>query len=383
MPKPSAGLWFNSMPEIPTGLYVHFPWCVRKCPYCDFNSHEQDGSIPEADYTRVLISELRQEAAASQPLHSIFFGGGTPSLISPGNIAMLIEEAETLFSFSHGMEITLEANPGTLDDSRIRDFRQAGVNRLSLGIQSFNDLYLRQLGRIHSSGDAARAIANAREAGITNLNLDLMHGLPNQTWADAEQDLETAISFQPEHISWYQLTIEPNTVFYRYPPALPDEDTLFLIQERGMQLLEDNGYQRYEVSAFSRSGSQCRHNLNYWQFGDYIGVGAGAHGKYTTDQGVFRTSRTRMPKSYLRDPGKKVTQVAREELPLEFMMNALRLSDGVDLSSYETRTGLPVETIQPFLHQAFDRGFLTARDEIRLTTFGMRFVDEVLLLLTP
>ena len=371
------------MPEIPTGLYVHFPWCVRKCPYCDFNSHEQDGPIPEVEYTRVLISELRQEAVASQPLHSIFFGGGTPSLISPGNIAMLIEEAETLFSFSHDMEITLEANPGTLDDSRIRDFRQSGVNRLSLGIQSFNDLYLRQLGRIHSSRDAVRAIANAREAGFTNLNLDLMHGLPNQTWADAEQDLKTAISFQPEHISWYQLTIEPNTVFYRYPPVLPDEDTLFQIQERGMQLLDDNGYHRYEVSAFSRPGRQCRHNLNYWQFGDYIGVGAGAHGKYTTDQGVFRTSRTRMPKSYLLDPGKKVTPVAREELPLEFMMNALRLSDGVDLSSYETRTGLPVETIEPFLHQAYDRGFLTAKNEIRLNTYGMRFVDEVLLLLTP
>ena len=360
---------------------MHFPWCERKCPYCDFNSHEAAGAIPEEKYVSSLTADLNEEAAATTgPIQSVFFGGGTPSLIGAESIARLLTESSKLFSLTADAEITLEANPGVVDNSRVAGYRGAGVNRLSIGVQSFNDSHLRKLGRIHSSDDAKRAIRVARSAGFDNINLDLMHGLPDQTWTDAKRDLLEAISQEPEHISWYQLTIEPNTVFHRNPPKLPNETTLLEIYDRGIRLLEDNGYQRYEISAFARTGKQSKHNLNYWLFGDYLGIGAGAHGKLTADNNIYRTSKTRMPKDYLRNPRKKVTSVTRKDRPLEFMMNSLRLVDGNTLDVFEQRTLCTRDKISDFLDKALKQDFITSRNELRPTARGLRFLDEVLLL---
>ncbi|MDG2071071.1 MAG: radical SAM family heme chaperone HemW [Pseudomonadales bacterium] len=369
------------MSEIPLSLYLHFPWCERKCPYCDFNSHEAGNTFPEKAYVNALLADLDFESRAeSRAIHSVFLGGGTPSLFSANSISRVLAHTSTQFMLTDDVEITLEANPGAIDNARIEGFRQAGVNRLSIGVQSFDDKKLHQLGRIHSAAEASEAFHQARRAGFNNINLDLMHGLPGQTWREAEFDLQQAISLAPEHISWYQLTIEPNTIFYNNPPRLPIEETLVDIYERGMQLLADHDYTRYEIAAFARPGRQSVHNQNYWQFGDYLGVGAGAHGKLTVEDMIYRTTKTRLPKDYMASSNRKMSRVTPEEIPLEFLMNALRLTEGVDLTLFENRTFHSVQSIKPFLQRAEKNGFLSSSEDIKPTSLGLQFVDEMLLL---
>lgn len=370
----------------PLSLYLHIPWCVRKCPYCDFNSHKAGSSLPEAAYVAAVLEDLQQSLPLVQgrPLQSIFLGGGTPSLFSPDAIAALLNAAERHIGFAGDIEITMEANPGTFEQEKFRGFRAAGVNRLSIGIQSFSDLHLQQLGRIHGGSEARAAVAMARTAGFDNINLDLMHGLPQQTPVDAEQDLRTAIELGPEHLSWYQLTIEPNTEFYSRPPALPEDDALADIQQAGEELLASHGYRQYEVSAYARDGRRSRHNLNYWEFGDYLGLGAGAHGKITEpgQQRIVRANKTRLPDHYL-DPARPFTaqqhSIASEDLPLEFMMNALRLVDGVDSRYFSARTGLPMEAISAPLQQLRAKGLLQdSAERLATTALGQRYLNLVL-----
>jgi oxygen-independent coproporphyrinogen-3 oxidase len=381
----------NARRDIPLSLYVHLPWCVRKCPYCDFNSHEAKGDLSEDTYVRALLADLDQDLplAGNRPVVSIFFGGGTPSLFSPGAIGRIIEGVRARLACD-GVEITLEANPGTVEQARFAGYVDAGVNRLSLGIQSFNDAHLKALGRIHGAAEAHRAIEAARAAGFTNVNLDLMYALPQQDVAQACADLAEAILHQPAHISWYQLTLEPNTLFYKKPPPLPDEETAWRIQLEGEQLLAGAGYAQYEISAYAQDRRECRHNRNYWQFGDYLGIGAGAHGKLTqADGSILRTAKQRHPKAYLESAGtvaalQRHERVAAADLPLEFVMNGLRLTGGFDLEDYESRTGLGRATLQPALGAALERGLLEASgDCIRNTVLGRRHLDTTLGLFLP
>lgn len=369
----------------PLSLYVHIPWCVRKCPYCDFNSHQAGGALPEQAYTAALLEDLQQDAEHAQGrlLGSIFFGGGTPSLFSGASIGAVIEQAEKLFGFDPLIEVTLEANPGTAEQGNFHALRAAGVNRLSLGIQSFNDSHLAGLGRIHNGGEAVRAFELARTAGFDNINVDLMHGLPQQTVEQAEQDLAQAFQLAPEHVSWYQLTIEPNTVFYNRPPLLPVDDTLADIQDLGQQRLAEHGYQQYEVSAYSQPGRQARHNRNYWEFGDYLAAGAGAHGKVTRGPGdVTRYRKTRKPEDYL-DASKAFTaaseRVPRDHLTGEFFLNALRLTEGFPTQLFQQRTGLALDTVQRRLSALEQDGLLMAEPEwIKPTELGQRFLNDLL-----
>jgi oxygen-independent coproporphyrinogen-3 oxidase len=342
----------------PLALYIHIPWCIRKCPYCDFNSHQANDDLPEAEYVAALRADLEQDLVLAQgrKLTSIFFGGGTPSVFSANAIAQILQDAERLVGFESDIEITLEANPGTFEQERFSGFRAAGANRLSIGIQSFNDVQLKLLGRVHGRDEALRAVNVARKAGFDNINLDLMHGLPQQSISDAMADLQQAIALSPEHLSWYQLTIEQNTVFYSAPPILPEEEILADIQDAGQALLANAGYAQYEVSAYAQPNRQARHNLNYWQFGDYLGIGAGAHGKITqpTQNSIMRLWKTRLPKHYLESQQKITSPInghqnsyagggevlTPESLPLEFMLNALRLNEGVALEYFTERTGL-------------------------------------------
>lgn len=373
-------------PLPPLSLYVHIPWCVRKCPYCDFNSHERSSPLPEQAYVQAIENDLRADAALAQgrQLQSIFFGGGTPSLFTSTAIGQIIETAEKLFGFAPDIEITLEANPGTAEFGNFNDLRLAGVNRLSLGIQSFNDGHLQALGRIHGSAEAVRAYELARKAGFNNINLDLMHGLPDQTEKQAMKDLRQAFALKPDHISWYQLTIEPNTIFYNRPPKLPVDDVLADIQDAGCELLASQGYQQYEVSAYARSGRQSRHNLNYWQFGDYLAAGAGAHGKIThrAPDDILRYRKTRLPDDYLND--QKAFTAGSEKIPtdalaLEFMMNALRLNEGFAPSLFASRTGLSFASIEPQIKKLENRGLLQTTDQgVHTTALGQRFLNEVL-----
>lgn len=369
----------------PLGLYVHIPWCVRKCPYCDFNSHETT-SIPEEAYVERLLQDLHgeYERVGDRPLTSIFFGGGTPSLFSPRSIGVLIEDAASRYGLSQDIEITLEANPGTADATNFAGYREAGVNRLSIGVQSFSDENLSALGRIHSGEQARLAIGMARDSGFDNLNLDLMHGLPGQETADAMDDLELAIALGAEHISWYQLTIEPNTGFYSKPPTLPCESALEDIEEYGHDRLLSAGYYQYEVSAYGHGTHRGQHNLNYWRFGDYLGIGAGAHGKIThsTDGRQERYWRRRQPDQYL-DLNKPSQAGSRwlqaSELIEEFLMNALRLRQGFTLTSFHAATGLDKSLLEPRLRGAFDRGLLVWKaDQVACTDLGWRFLDSVL-----
>jgi oxygen-independent coproporphyrinogen-3 oxidase len=367
----------------PLALYIHIPWCVRKCPYCDFNSHAPDGALPETDYVRALLRDLDADLAyvAGRPVTSIFFGGGTPSLFSPEAIAGILRGVEQRVALAPDAEITLEANPGTVDESRFAGFAAAGVNRLSIGVQSFADKHLAALGRIHSGDEAQRAVAAARAAGFDNFNLDLMHGLPGQTVAEAEDDLRRAIALAPTHMSWYQLTVEPNTEFFKRPPNLPVDELLADIQDAGEHLLAAAGYRQYEVSAYARPGREARHNRNYWEFGDFLGIGAGAHGKVTTADGIYRYWKTRMPGAYLKAerPLAGTCSLGADELPLEFMMNALRLIDGVDAGLFAARTGLPRAQIAPALATLVERGLLQARDDrLVATALGMRFLNDLL-----
>ena len=374
----------NSLRLPPLALYIHLPWCLKKCPYCDFNSHEFTGVFPEQDYTRALIEDLQQETDFIQgrPLQSIFFGGGTPSLFSADSIQKILEQINKLIPFAENIEITLEANPGTFEQKKFSAFRQAGINRLSIGIQSFSRQHLSQLGRVHDDREALRAAEIAHKAGFENFNLDLMFGLPGQTSAQAMQDLRTAVDCQPTHLSWYQLTIEPNTLFYRKPPSLPPASRIETMQDAGIELLNDAGFKRYEVSAFSKSAKESRHNLNYWRFGDYLGIGAGAHGKITLPQhqAIYRTRKSRQPRAYL-DPQALYradhSPIPEAELPLEFMMNALRLTNGVDLQLFEERTGLPAERIQDTLLALRTQGLLHS-DRIAATDKGLNLLNSVL-----
>jgi oxygen-independent coproporphyrinogen-3 oxidase len=369
----------------PLSLYIHIPWCVRKCPYCDFNSHSANGELPESEYVAALLADLDLDLPAvnGRELQSIFFGGGTPSLLSPHAIGAILDGVNARIDFASDIEITLEANPGTTEQGRFHGFRSAGVNRLSLGVQSLNPLHLHALGRIHSSEQAINAVNEARRAGFDNINLDLMHGLPQQSIADACADLQQAFALVPEHLSWYQLTIEPNTEFFKRPPTLPHDDALAAIQDAGFELLEKFGYRQYEVSAFAQPDRRARHNLNYWEFGDYLGIGAGAHGKLTTPDGaIVRTQKTRLPKDYLNSCGRcdrNTTAIEADELPFEFAMNALRLNDGFAKELYGARTGQPWATIAPTVERLIGRGLLMDRDgRIAATALGRRFLNDVL-----
>jgi putative oxygen-independent coproporphyrinogen III oxidase len=372
-------------PLPPLALYVHVPWCVRKCPYCDFNSHAQPDALPEREYLTALLADLDLDRAAIQgrTLTSIFFGGGTPSLLSPAIIGAILEGVAARVAFAPDIEITLEANPGTVEQQRFHGFRAAGVNRISLGIQSLNAEHLKVLGRIHDCAQAIAAVEQARRAGFDNINLDLMHGLPGQSVENAAADLRQAIALAPEHLSWYQLTIEPNTEFYKRPPTLPPDDTLAAIQEHGFDVLASAGYRQYEISAFSQPRHMARHNRNYWLFGDYIGIGAGAHGKLTAADGhIVRTRKTRLPKDYLESGGtcdRCAEPVEAAELPFEFMINALRLVEGFPRELYNERTGQPWSTVAAQVDALRARGLLQASTEhIAPTTLGRRFLNDVL-----
>lgn len=379
----------SPMPQLalpPLSLYVHIPWCVKKCPYCDFNSHTANNQLPEEEYLQALIQDLELELPYVQgrKLSSIFFGGGTPSLFSAETIGRIIQAAQRRMGFEKNIEITLEANPGTFEQEKFSGYRNIGVNRLSVGIQSFNDNHLEALGRIHSSAQATNAVQMARNAGFDNINLDLMHGLPEQDISDALADLQQAIDLNPNHISWYQLTIEPNTVFYNKPPPLPKDIILETIQERGLQLLAENGYQQYEVSAYCKEGNKSAHNINYWEFGDYLGIGAGAHGKVTleSEQRIIRTAKTRKPEDYLaREHSYTVSYntIAKEELPLEFMMNAMRLHSGVPKQFFSERTGLSVETVQRALDKLQKLGLMEQESSnLTPTEKGHKFLNNLL-----
>ncbi|MDC0589000.1 radical SAM family heme chaperone HemW [Porticoccaceae bacterium] len=370
----------------PLSLYVHIPWCVRKCPYCDFNSHTAGSEIPEQAYIKALIADLQQDKkwAQGRKLCSIFFGGGTPSLFSAAGIGQILKAAERIIGFEPDIEITLEANPGTAEQEKFSDFRSAGVNRLSIGIQSFNDQHLLRLGRIHDGAQALSAIETARRAGFSNFNLDLMHGLSGQTVDQARRDLELASDSGALHISWYQLTIEPNTEFYSRPPQLPEEDALVDIQQAGMELLDNGGYKQYEVSAFAQPGRRSQHNMNYWQFGDYLGIGAGAHGKVTlaTENSILRTNKTRQPDNYLaRDPLTLAQQkpIARDELAVEFMMNGLRLRDGLNAGFFTSRTGLAASSIAKQVAKLQSQGLMEVDSRrYQTTALGYQFLNSTL-----
>lgn len=375
----------------PLSLYVHLPWCVRKCPYCDFNSHAAPDRIPQSQYVDALLEDLESDldAAQGRRLTSIFFGGGTPSLFSPGEIARFLKGVRQRIDFEPDVEITLEANPGAIEHGSFIGYRDAGVNRVSLGAQSFDDRRLDALGRIHRAGDVARAVDELATAGIANFNLDLMYGLPAQTVDEAIADVETALALQPAHISQYQLTLEPGTVFYHRPPPLPDADETWRMQLECQARLACAGFQQYEVSAYAPTARQCAHNLNYWRFGDYLGVGAGAHGKLTCAEGVVRTVRVRQPREYLRcGRAERVAQryvVDRAELPFEYMLNALRLVEGFEQRAFEGRTGLSIRAIQSQLGSAERRGLLEVigPEHWRPTDLGRRFLNDLQALFLP
>lgn len=368
----------------PLSLYVHIPWCIRKCPYCDFNSHVTE-QIPETAYVSALCQDLDQQLAAlgDRKLQTIFFGGGTPSLFSANAIADILKHAQQNIGFEQNIEITLEANPGAAEQAQFAGYRAAGVNRLSIGVQSFNPRQLQALGRVHNDAEAIAAIAAAKLAGFSNFNIDLMHGLPKQSPEDALADLRQAITLGAPHISWYQLTIEPNTQFYNQPPTLPNDNQLADIQDLGEQRLSEHGYHNYEVSAFSLPGHRARHNINYWQFGDYLGIGAGAHSKLTgADGSIRRHWQTRLPRDYL-DINKAFTADSRllsiDELPLEFAMNALRLSDGFNPALFTSHTGLPFERLATTVATLQEQGLLEPGDgNIKTTRHGRRFLDTIL-----
>ena len=386
---PSAAVTASGLSNPPPlSLYIHIPWCVRKCPYCDFNSHEARRDIPEQAYVDALIADLEQSVLRiwGRKIRSVFFGGGTPSLFSPDAIARILSNVRMLTPLEHEAEITLEANPGTVDVAHFQGYREAGVNRVSLGIQSFDNRYLQALGRIHD-GKQALAAAEIALATFDAVNLDLMYALPGQSLDDALADLRQAIALGPAHLSCYHLTLEPNTPFHRTPPSLPDDDEAAAMQEAIEHLAAGHGYDHYETSAFARRGRRCRHNLNYWQFGDYLGIGAGAHSKLSYHDRITREVRHKHPNRYLENAvaGRAVERewmIAREELGFEFMMNALRLTQGVEAELFKQRTGL--ELARKALQLAMDRGLLVAQpDVIRPTALGQRFLNELLQLFLP
>lgn len=372
----------------PLSLYIHFPWCVHKCPYCDFNSHAIHGEIPETAYVEALLRDLEQALPAvwGRTVQTVFMGGGTPSLFSIRAIDRLLSGVRARLPLSPAAEITLEANPGTLEQEKFAGYRQAGVNRLSIGVQSLNDAHLQALERIHDAAQAVRAAETARQAGFEEINLDLMFGLPGQTTSQSNDDLLAAIELQPAHLSWYQLTLEPNTRFYARPPRLPDNDRLWDMQEQGHSQLAAHGYTQYEVSAFAQPGRRCRHNLNYWRFGDYIGIGAGAHGKIT-DGGrdvITRYWKQRHPQTWLENAGSARCLAGQRELTVaetvfEFALNRLRLREGFDLDAFEAASGLQRDRLLPILQGAAADGLLLLEgDRVQHTRTGWRFLNDLL-----
>ncbi len=374
---------------LPLSLYIHIPWCIRKCPYCDFNSHKSPEHLPEREYVHALIADLATDLAYFPPkeIHSIFIGGGTPSLFSAEAYHLLFSQLKKMLPFASNIEITMEANPGSVEQQRFTDYRQLGINRLSLGIQSFNPHHLKKLGRIHDDRQAHQAIEAARTAGFDNLNLDLMHGLPEQTIAEGINDLKTALSYQPEHLSWYQLTIEPNTVFYKENPPLPSEDDAYFLEEQGFGLLKEADYLRYEISAFSQNRKQAQHNLNYWLFGDYLGIGAGAHGKLTLNSEVQRTRKYRQPKEYQNPEKPFLAQketIKGKELTFEFMLNATRLEQAIPLILFSERTGLALDILLPQLKKAEAKNLIDLSDtHWQVTSFGRRYTNDLQALFLP
>ncbi len=391
----------NLMRLPPLSLYIHIPWCVRKCPYCDFNSHQQNGELPEDNYIDALLQDLQQDLPYVQgrELSSIFFGGGTPSLFSARSFERLLGAIQQMIPFAANIEITLEANPGTAERQKFADYRKIGINRLSIGIQSFAEKQLQNLGRIHGSDDSCKAIEFAVAAGFDNFNLDIMYGLERQSLDAAMADLQEAISSKPQHISWYQLTIEPNTEFFRYPPPLPKEKLILDMQDSGLALLAANGFERYEVSAFAQKGRQARHNLNYWLFGDYIGIGAGAHGKLSipSRHWIVRTRKNKQPAHYLAVLDRienlahpqsseqrasftaEVSAIETKELAIEFMLNALRMPQGFPKAMFEERTGLAFSTVEKRVESLQRKGLLAVSETaVHCTERGMQLLNTVL-----
>ncbi len=376
---------------IPLSLYIHIPWCIQKCPYCDFNSHKSPDVLPEIEYVQTLLRDLDHDLSLfpPRPLHSIFIGGGTPSLLSEKAYAVLFEGLHQRLNFEANIEITLEANPGSVEQTRFSAYRKLGINRLSIGIQSFNPLHLKALGRVHDDQEAHRAIISARSAGFDNINLDLMHGLPHQSIEAGLADLKTALSYEPEHLSWYQLTIEPNTVFYKKPPILPNDETLDDLEQAGHRYLATHHYTKYEISAFCRANKPSQHNLNYWKLGDYYGIGAGAHGKLSSPDltQIYRTQKPRQPKDYM-NPDKAFISskkiVTASDLMFEFMLNTTRLEQAIPYTLFKERTGLALTTLMPKLKQAESQGFLMLnKHHWQITPFGRRFTNDLQSLFLP
>lgn len=369
----------------PLSLYIHIPWCVKKCPYCDFNSHEQRDEIPEAQYVATLIADLEQSVPRvyGRKIHSVFFGGGTPSLFSPASIEAILTMVNMLTPLAYGAEVTMEANPGTIDTTHFAGYKAAGVNRISLGIQSFNNDYLSALGRIHDSKQALIAAELALDT-FDRVNLDVMYGLPNQTLAHAIADAKQAVALKPDHLSFYHLTLEPNTPFYRTPPSLPSDDISAEMQENIESLVAQHGYEHYETSAFCQAQSQARHNVNYWSFGDYLGIGAGAHSKLSYHDKITREVRYKHPKAFMKEaetgnPVEQTWTINQQDLGFEFMMNALRLTGGFHPDIFQERTGLPLITIQKKLTQATKQGLLHQTDRtIQPTIKGQRYLNDLL-----
>ncbi|MFK8026984.1 MAG: radical SAM family heme chaperone HemW [Gammaproteobacteria bacterium] len=376
----------NSMQQQPVSIYIHLPWCLHKCAYCDFNSHATaPNQFPEQLYTQQLIADLTHAAALidGRKVQSIFIGGGTPSLFSPQSIASILSACAHVTQLQSNCEITLEANPGTFEYQKFAEFLSAGINRISVGAQSFNNDSLSALGRIHDATEAINALETAHKIGFKNINVDLMFGLPNQSIGDALNDIQTACHQHVNHISYYQLTLEPNTVFHRYPPKLPSEDVSWDIQTNGMHVLDEANYQRYEVSAYAQKDSQCLHNMNYWQYGDYLGIGAGAHSKITTDNGVLRHQRTRQPESYIQavNHQSQVLQqhlVANDQLIFEFMLNNLRLVNGFTPTTFCTTTGLAWSQAEEQINTQIELGLMERNDtHYRASQHGYQYLDEL------
>ncbi|WP_290434686.1 radical SAM family heme chaperone HemW [Aeromonas caviae] len=370
----------------PLSLYIHVPWCVQKCPYCDFNSHAQKGELPHLEYVAALLEDLEQDLhwAQGRPLSSIFIGGGTPSLLSVAAMQALLDGVRARIPLTADCEITMEANPGTVEADKFAGFQRAGINRISIGVQSFQQEKLTRLGRIHGPEEARKAAALAHTIALPTFNLDLMHGLPDQSLDDALYDLQQAIDCAPPHLSWYQLTIEPNTAFASKPPKLPEDDTLWDIYEQGHAMLTAQGYQQYEISAYAKAGYQCRHNLNYWRFGDYLGIGCGAHGKVTdvANSQILRTAKVKHPKGYL-DPSRPYLdeqwQVSADDLPLEYFMNRFRLFEPAPKAEFEAFTGLPLERVETMLAIARTKELIEdLGDSWQLTSLGHRYLNVLL-----
>ncbi|MFC7287854.1 radical SAM family heme chaperone HemW [Herminiimonas glaciei] len=379
--KPGA-LSLTALP--PLSLYVHFPWCVKKCPYCDFNSHEATGGFPEDEYLSALRADLEMALPLiwGRKIYTIFIGGGTPSLLSAAGLDRLLSDIRTLLPLDGAVEITMEANPGTFEAEKFKSYRASGINRLSIGIQSFNSRHLDALGRIHNGDEAQRAVDIAA-SNFDNFNLDLMYALPSQTLDEARLDVQTAIAYAPPHLSLYHLTMEPNTVFAKYPPAVPDDDASADMQDMIEQETSAAGYQHYEVSAYAQPKRQARHNLNYWQFGDYLGIGAGAHTKLSFPHRVIRQARYKQPKSYMEqmrlgNPIQEEKEITRDELGFEFMLNAMRLVEGVEVNMFAERTGMPLNAVERALNEAEAKGLLY-RDHktIKPTVLGQRFLNDL------